>query len=135
MLKNIISFSLKFIWIISIFICIAINLASSFLVSFFTEPGTNVFNITIDGLKIYSFAFLFVGTNIFMSGMFTAFSNGKISALISFLKTLIFESLGIIIFPLILNVTGIWLAVPVADFLGVIVCIYLYKKYKAVYNY
>ena len=135
MLKRIISFSLKFVWTISVFICIAIVLASPFLVSFFTEPGTNVFNITIDGLKIYSFAFLFVGTNIFMSGMFTAFSNGKISALISFLKTLVFESLGIIIFPLILGVMGIWLAVPIADFLGVIVCIYLYKKYKSVYNY
>ena len=135
MLKRIISFSLKFVWTISVFICIAIVLASPFLVSFFTEPGTNVFNITIDGLKIYSFAFLFVGTNIFMSGMFTAFSNGKISALISFLKTLVFESLGIIIFPLILSIIGIWLAVPVADFLGVIVCIYLYKKYKSVYNY
>ena len=135
MLKRIISFSLKFVWTISVFICIAIVLASPFLVGFFTEPGTNVFNITIDGLKIYSFAFLFVGTNIFMSGMFTAFSNGKISALISFLKTLVFESLGIIIFPLILGVMGIWLAVPIADFLGVIVCIYLYKKYKSVYNY
>ncbi len=135
MLKSIVSLSLKFIWVISVIICIAIILASPLLVRFFTEPGTNVFNITIEGLKIYSFSFLFVGTNIFMSGMFTAFSNGKISALISFLKTLVFESLGIIIFPLILNIIGIWLAVPVADFLGVIVCVYLYKKYKNVYNY
>lgn len=135
MLKNIISTSFKLIWAISIIIYFSILLASPLLVRFFAEPGTNVFNITIDGLKIYSFSFLMVGTNIFMSGMFTAFSNGKVSAIISLLKTLVFESLGIILIPMVLGVVGIWISVPIAEFLGILICIYFYKKYKHIYNY
>ncbi|MBS5794215.1 MAG: MATE family efflux transporter [Clostridiales bacterium] len=135
MLKNIISTSLKIIWAISIIIYFSILLASPLLVRFFAEPGTNVFDITIDGLKIYSFSFLMVGTNIFMSGMFTAFSNGKVSAIISLLKTLVFESLGIMLIPIVLNVVGIWISVPIAEFLGILICIYFYKKYKHIYNY
>ncbi len=135
MLKNIISTSLKIIWTISIIIYFSILLASPLLVRFFAEPSTNVFDITIDGLKIYSFSFLMVGTNIFMSGMFTAFSNGKVSAIISLLKTLVFESSGIILIPMVLNVVGIWISVPIAEFLGILICIYFYKKYKHIYNY
>lgn len=135
MLKNIISTSFKLIWAISIIIYFSILLASPLLVRFFAEPGTNVFDITIDGLKIYSFSFLMVGTNIFMSGMFTAFSNGKVSAIISLLKTLVFESLGIILIPMVLGVVGIWISVPIAEFLGILICIYFYKKYKHIYNY
>lgn len=135
MLKSIISLSLKFVWVLSIIVYIIIFLASPILVSFFTEPETTVFNITMNGLKIYSFSFLIVGTNIFMSGMFTAFSNGKVSAIISIFKTLFFECIGIITFPIILGIIGIWLAIPMAQILGVFVSFYFYKKYKNIYNY
>ena len=135
MLKNFISISLKIIWSISVMIYIVIFILSPFLVQFFTTKDSNVFNLAINGLKIYSISFLIVGTNIFISAMFTAFSNGRVSAIISFLKTLIFESLGILIFPLFLDVKGIWFAVPFAQMLGVLVCLYYYKKYKNIYKY
>ncbi|WP_250278166.1 MATE family efflux transporter [[Clostridium] colinum] len=134
-LKSLISISLKFIWSISIIIYIIILLLSSKLVMLFTEQNTNVFDISINGLKIYSFSFLIVGTTIFTSSMFTAFSNGRVSATISFLTTLVFESIGILLFPMFLGVTGIWLAVPIAQLLGALVCLYYYKKYKPIYNY
>ncbi len=135
MTKGIIYFSLKFIAIVSIIIYIAIFIFSPILVSFFAEKNTNVFNITISGLKIFSFSFLIVGFNIFTSAMFTAFSNGKISAIISFLKTLIFESGFIIFLPFILDITGIWLAVPIAELFAILVCFYFFRKYKPIYKY
>ncbi len=134
-LKKIISTSFKLILGISIIIYIIIFIISPSLIKFFTQEGTNVYYITIKGIKIYSISFLFVGFNIFISGMFTAFSNGKISAIISFLKTLIFESFFIIIFSNIGGVIGIWLAVPTAQIFGVLICRHYYNKYKNIYKY
>ena len=135
MLKSLISISLKLVWTISILSYIIIIVTSPLLVRFFTEPSTNVFNLTINGLKIYSISFLIVCTLIFISGMFTAFSNGKVSAIISFLRALVFESTGIIILPVIIGISGVWWAVPIARFLGALVCLYYYKKYKPIYHY
>lgn len=135
MLKSLISISLKLVWAMSIISYIIIVSSSSILVRFFTEPDTNVYNLTIDGLKIYSLSFLIVGMLIFISGMFTAFSNGKVSAIISFLRALVFESTGIILFPMLIGIPGVWWAVPVARLLGAFVCLYYYKKYKPIYNY
>lgn len=134
-LKNIINKSFKIIGVLSICTYCIIMLLSPTLITLFTPKDTNVFNITLYGLKIYALSFLIVGVNIFTSAMFTAFSNGKVSALISFLKAFIFESLGILILPLFFSVNGIWLSVPVAQFIQIFVCIYFYKKYKNIYKY
>lgn len=135
MLKSLISISLKIVWCISILSYIIILTSSPILVMFFTDPNTVVFNITIDGLKIYSISFLIVGILIFISGMFTAFSNGRVSAIISFLRALVFESIGIIVLPVIIGISGVWWAVPIARLLGALVCLYFYKKYKPIYHY
>lgn len=135
MTKNIIYFSLKFITILSIIVYLMILIFSKTLVSFFTPPNTNVFNITINGLKLFSISFLIVGFNIFISAMFTAFSNGKISAIVSFFKTLIFESGFIITLPFILNINGLWLSIPIANIFSILLCSYFYIKYKNIYNY
>ena len=134
-LKKIINISFKFTAVISVIIYIIILILSPTLIRFFTQEGTKVYDITMKGIKLYSLSFLFVGFNIFTSGMFTAFSNGKVSATISFLKTLVFESLCIILFSIMFGVIGIWLAVPTAQVLGILVCFYYYKKYKNVYGY
>lgn len=135
MLKSLISISIKLVFLISFIAYIVIISSSSFLISFFTEPGTNVYNLTMNGLKIYSISFLIVGILIFISGMFTAFSNGRVSAIISFLRALVFESTGIVVLPIFFGVTGAWLAVPMARLLGALVCLYYYKKFKPIYNY
>lgn len=134
-LKNIINKSFKIISILSICIYCVIMGLSPILITFFTPKGTNVFDITLYVIKIYATSFLITGFNIFVSAMFTAFSNGKVSALISFLKAFVFESLGILILPLFLSINGIWSAVPIAQFLGLFICIYFYKKYKNIYKY
>lgn len=135
MLRKIIGMSLKFVCITSILIYVVVLIFSPILISFFAEKGSNVFNITLEGLKIYSLSFIIVGTNIFMSGMFTAFSNGFVSATISFMRSLIFESLGIIALSFIFGIIGLWFAVPIAQVLGVIISIFFYFKYKKVYGY
>ncbi len=85
------------------------------LVEIFTPKGTSVYNIARGGFRIFSFSFLFCGVNIFASAMFTAFSNGKISAVISFLRTFGLITCALLFLPRLLGVTGVWLAVPLAE--------------------
>lgn len=134
-IKKINQISFTFIFIASIFAYISTTLASEFLVLMFTSRDNEVFEITVNGLKIFSTGFLLSGFNIFISSMFTAFENGKISALLSFLKILIFQSIGIIILSKIFGINGVWSAVPVSQVLGLIMSISFYKKYKNIYGY
>lgn len=97
------------------------------LIHVFTGTNEAVYQIAIDGFKIFAFSFLFSGFNIFSSAIFTALSNGKLSALISFLRTFGFIMIGLLIMPKFIGITGVWLAVPVAEVLTL--CISLYWNY------
>lgn len=84
---------------------------------------------------IFSFGFLFNGINIFTSGMFTAFSNGKVSAIISSLRTFIFFIIGMMIFPNLFGVNGVWMVVPFAEIITLIVSLVYIYKYRKEYMY
>lgn len=84
---------------------------------------------------IFSFGFLFSGCNIFSSALFTALSNGKVSAIISFLRTFGFITAFLLILPRFLNVTGVWLAIPIAELLTFILTICLIARHRKHYNY
>lgn len=108
---------------------ILIRLTISQVLTIFTTIDSNVYNITLDGFKIYSLAFIIMGIGIFASALFTALLDGKTSAIISFSRTFIFIVGTILILPSIIGNTGLWLAVPIAELLGAIVAIlYLLKK-------
>ena len=71
--------------------------------------------LTTHAFTLFSFSFLLVGFNIFASGFFTALNNGAISAAISFLRTLVFQSGAVLLLPLLLDVDGIWWAITAAE--------------------
>ena len=93
------------------------------LLSIFTHPEGHVFAIAMEGFPIYATAFLLMGVSIFASAMFTAFSNGAVSAVISFARTLVFLVGSLLLLPKLLGHLGIWLAVPVAEGLGLLVSV------------
>lgn len=101
----------------------------------FSPRGTRVFDIGYKGFKLFSIGFLVTGVNIFAPSMFTAFSNGRVSATISFLRTFVLIIAGIIILPKFLGVNGVWLAVPLAEMLSMIISLLYINKYKSVYGY
>ena len=90
---------------------------SELLITIFTPKNTNLFNISLNAFMLFSISFIFNGVNIFASGMFTAFSNGKVSAIISSLRTFVLFIVGIVILPNFLGVDGVWLVVPFAEVL------------------
>lgn len=134
-LNKIYKFSLIGILITSILIFMLGVFKSNLLVSIFTSKGTNVYELSNMGLKIFSISFLFMGLNLFTSALFTALSNGKISAIISFLRSLVFIVISILTLPLLIGINGVWLSVPVAELLSLIVSIFYLKKYKSKYKY
>ena len=70
---------------------------------------------------IYSFAYLFMGMAIFSSSFFTALNNGLVSAVISFLRALVFELGAVLLLPLIWEINGIWASIVVAEFMATVV--------------
>ncbi|MGN0356189.1 MAG: MATE family efflux transporter [Muricoprocola sp.] len=88
-------------------------------------------DMTAHAFKVYALSFLFAGTSIFGSAFFTALNDGLTSALISFLRTLLFQSAAVLVMPLIWGLDGIWYSIVVAEFMAIVVTVlFLVIKHK-----
>lgn len=134
-LKYIFKICILFISVASLLVFVFSMVCSSTIVEIFSQKGSNVYEITRSGFYIFSFSFLFCGYNIFTSSMFTALSNGKISAILSFLRTFVFITIDLLTLPSVLNIDGIWLAVPIAEILTLFLTVSFIYRYKNKYNY
>ena len=114
-LKRMMKICLTFIVAVSAFIFTASMISGPALIAAFSPAGTPVYEIAAEGFPVFSLSFLFCGVNIFASAAFTALSDGKTSALISFLRTFGLIVLFLTILPDVLGVKGVWLAVPAAE--------------------
>ena len=75
----------------------------------------SLYQLTLHGFRVFAISFIFMGINVFTSSFFTALCNGKISAAVAFLRTIVLEAGMILFLPIFLEIDGIWLAVPVAE--------------------
>ena len=101
------------------------------LAAVFVGYDAALFDLTCHAFGVFSFAFLFAGFNIFASSFFTALNNGGVSAAISFLRTLVFQSASVILLPLLFDVDGIWYAITAAEvFATLISAMFLFLKQK-----
>ena len=87
----------------------------------FTGYDAQLLALTVHGFRIYALAFLLMGFSMYGSAFFTALNNGVVSALISFLRTLVFEVGSVLLLPLALGIDGIWLSVSVAEVAALVV--------------
>ncbi len=121
---------------------VVVSLALSTPMSYlFVGYNEALFDLTSSAFIYYSFSFLFSGFAIFGSSFFTSLNNGPVSAVISFLRTLVFQTLAVIIMPLIFEacgnsgINGIWISIVVAEFLSVIVTVIFLMAKRKKYNY
>ena len=84
----------------------------------FVGYDETLYAMTLHSFRIFSFSFLFAGFSIFASSFFTALSDGLTSALISFLRTLVFQSAAVMLLPLVWEIDGIWLSIAAAEFVS-----------------
>ena len=103
------------------------------LAKIFVGYDETLCTLTENAFHIYAFSFLLAGFNIYASSFFTALNNGGVSAAISFLRTLIFQTASVLILPLILGADGLWCAATSAEalafFVSITFLIALRKKY------
>lgn len=123
-LVRLLKLSLVIIFASGIFSFGAAQLLAAPLVQLFLPQGGEAARITQDGFALFSFSFLLSGFNIFGSGFFTALSNGKTSAVLSFVRNLAATSLFLVILPHFWALNGVWLAVPAADITALLLTIF-----------
>lgn len=134
-LKKIRNISVIFIGVLAVSTTLLSIFGSELLVSAFAREGTEAYILAVSGNRLFSLALLFVGFNTFSSMLFTALSNGKISAIIAFSRTFVFLVAAIILLPMVLGINGLWLSVPVSELLALVLSGYFIKKYKNQYGY
>ena len=94
-----------------------------------------MYGLAVHGFRLFAPMILFSGVNIFASALFTALSNGPVSALLSFLRTFGFLTAGLLLLPRVLGVDGVWLAVPVAELLSFAVSLWFFRWGGKRYGY
>lgn len=134
-LQDIFKNSMLFLIMSSILSNVLIHFTITKALTIFTSVHSEVYDIVLYGFPIYSIAFIIMGLGVFVSSMFTAFSDGKTSAIISFSRTFVFIIGTILILPHLLGVIGVWLAVPIAEVLGIVVAIIFLNKKRNRYAY
>ncbi len=105
------------------------------LAGIFVSHNPTLMDMTTHGFRIYALAFVVMGFNIFSSAFFTALGNGLVSAIISFLRTLVFQVVSLMILPLFFDLDGVWAAIVVAELVGLIVSFTFFAKLKQRYGY
>lgn len=105
------------------------------LAAIFVSYDAQLFAMTTLALRLYSISFIFSGVNIFASAFFTALNDGLISALISFLRTLLFQVVMIFLLPAMFGLEGIWLAIVVAELMALAVSVFCFKRFGKKYHY
>lgn len=101
----------------------------------FVGYDPELMEMTVRGFAIYSLSFLLCGFNIFGSSLFTALNNGLISAVISFVRTLICQIAAVLLLPLILGLDGIWWAIVVSEGVALMLTLFCFVKFKGRYHY
>ena len=105
------------------------------IIDIFFDPGTDFFDIASRGFLISLPACLFVGVNIFGSGLFTAFSNGKVSAILSVTRTFAVLTACLYTLTALFGGDGLWSAWPAAELISLIVTVFTLRRYRAKYQY
>ena len=144
-LKNLYKKSLSLVLIFSVAATVVIELLARPLASAFSHGDAMLMQITVDGLSIFTLSFLFKGIPTFGSGLFTAFNNGKVSGIISILRTLVFNLATIIIVPVVFfhvfgssyeaAFYGVWYSVVFSELLATLMTLLFFRKHKKTYQY
>ncbi len=134
-LKSLLRKSLTIIGIFSFSMLLVGELLAKPLSLIFTGYDKQLYELTLKGFKVFAFSFLFAGITIFGSSFFTALNNGLISALISFLRTLVFQITAVMLLPFIFGIDGIWISIVIAELMAFSVTIIFIISKRKFYHY
>jgi len=134
-LKNLFRKSLVLLAIFSLAMTTASVLLARPLSVVFVGYDAVLLEMTVRGLMIYSLSFLLSGFNMFGSSMFTAFNNGLVSAVISFVRTLVCQITAVMLLPMVWELDGVWVSIVVAELGALVLTIFCFVKFHKRYHY
>lgn len=114
---------------------ISAELLAEPLARIFVSYDAELMEMTVSGFRIFALSFFFMGYAIYSSGFFTALNDGVTSAVISFLRTLVFEVAAVILLPLIWGIDGVWMAIVVAEVMVVVFSVIFLVAKRVKYHY
>ena len=134
-LKNLLKKSLLMIGIFAIMMVLVAEVLATPLAKIFVSYDTDLLELTVSGFRIYAISFLFMGYAIVGSGFFTALNDGVTSAIISFLRTLVFQTASVMLLPLVLDIDGIWYSVVVAELMAIVISAFFLVQKRKKHHY
>ena len=134
-LKGLLRRSIRLVAILSVCMTIAAQLLAVPLAQLFVSYDAELMELTVTGFRICGFCYLFMGFAIFSSGFFTALNDGVTSAIISFLRTLVFQCAAVMLLPLVWEINGVWLSIVVAEFMAVVLSVIFLIIKRKKYHY
>ncbi len=135
-IQKLFKISILFVTGLSVIVFLLALVVARPIAMIFAAHNPYVLQLAVHGFYLFSISFLFTGLNIFASALFTAFSNGLVSGILSFLRTFVLLVAALLILPAWIGAEGIWLAVPLAEGIAVIfsiiaLCLGPWRKKKA----
>ncbi len=134
-LKGVYKKSMIIIGVSGIFMLIVGEVLATPLAKIFVNYNSDLLNMTVSGFRIFTLSFLFMGFAIYGSGFFTELNDGKTSAIISFLRTLVFQIGAVMLLSLVLKLDGIWYSVVVVELMTVVFTFMFMILKRKKYNY
>ena len=134
-LRNVLKKCLVLLLCFALVLTVAAELLSRPLAGIFVGYDRQLHDMTTRGFRIYILSFLLCGFSIFGSSFFTALNNGLISALISFLRTLVFQIGAVLVLPTFWGLDGIWWSVVAAELGSLALTVFFMVKYRKRYHY
>lgn len=134
-LKSILRKSLILIGSFAILMVVLSEFSAVPLANIFVGYDAELMELTVSGFRIFALSFLLMGFSVFGSGFFTALNDGLTSALISFLRTLVFQIASVLLLPLIFDIDGIWWSIVVAELMAVVLTMLFLKVKQKKYGY
>lgn len=134
-LKSLLKKSIKLFMLSSVTMTVLVEILAKPLASIFVSYDKDLLELTVTAIRIYSISYLMSGFNIFASSFFTALNNEFVSAMISFLRIIVFQILMVTFLPILLGISGIWISIAVAEFLAVLVSIIFLIENRKKYGY
>ena len=127
--------SLRLIGVVSVAMTVGAMFLIPYVARFFVGYDPTLLTLTTRAFRLYGLSFLVLGFNIYASSFFTALGDGVTSALISFLRTLLFQVAAVLILPELLGLDGIWLAVTAAELASLAVSMGFFRYKDRVFHY
>ena len=127
--------SLKLIGVVAVVMTVGSMFLIPYVARIFVGYDENLLILTTRAFRLYGLSFLIMGFNVYASSFFTALGDGVTSALIAFLRTLLFQVVAVLVLPMILDIDGIWLAITAAELAALAVSVTMFIKKDSVFHY